>query len=113
VTDPTLSRNGKAIDSSVPSADVSLEAILCTEELHRRPSRPPDYQRENSALLALSNALADTPRIVLQTLADTILEVSESGSAGISLLTTDDGGKKFCWPAIAGEWKPPQRESVA
>jgi signal transduction histidine kinase len=86
--------------------EVSLEAILCTEELQRRPTRPPDYQKENTALLALSNALADSPRTVLQTLADTILEVCQSGSAGISLLSTDDGGKRFCWPAIAGMWKP-------
>jgi signal transduction histidine kinase len=74
--------------------------------LRRRPSRPPDYQKENRALLALSSALADTPRTVLQTLADTILEVCQSGSAGISLLSSDDGGKRFCWPAIAGMWKP-------
>ena len=56
--------------------------------------------------MALSSALADTPRTVLQTLADTILEVCQSGSAGISLLSSDDGGKRFCWPAIAGMWKP-------
>src|SRR5207245_8070454 len=29
-----------------------------------------------------------------------------SDSAGVSLLTTDDGGKRFYWPAIAGRWKP-------
>jgi signal transduction histidine kinase len=99
----TLSHSGK---DWVPGLEVSLEAILCTEELQRRPTRPPDYQKENTALLALSNALADSPRTVLQTLADTILEVCQSGSAGISLLSTDDGGKRFCWPAIAGMWKP-------
>ena len=33
------------LDSSVPTA--SLESILCTEELQRRPSRPPDYEKEN------------------------------------------------------------------
>jgi uncharacterized protein YsxB (DUF464 family) len=71
------SRNGKGKENSVVCAEVSLESILCTEELHRRPSRPPDYEKENGALLALSNALADTPRTVLQTLADTILEVCE------------------------------------
>ncbi len=27
-------------------------------------------------------------------------------SSGLSLLTTDDGGKRFYWPAIAGMWKP-------
>jgi len=35
-------------------ASVSLESVLCTEELKRRPSRPPDYQVENEALRALA-----------------------------------------------------------
>jgi len=101
VTQSAESQKSGVIDAGA----VPLESILCTEELRRRPSRPPDYQKENGALLVLSNALADTPRTVLQTLADTILEVCQSGSAGISLLTTDNGEAKFCWPAIAGEWK--------
>jgi PAS domain S-box-containing protein len=90
-----------ASDSLVP-----LESILCTEELDRRPSRPPDYETENRALAALVQALADSPRTILQTLADKILEVFEADSAGISLLTKEDGGKRFYWPAIAGGWKP-------
>jgi signal transduction histidine kinase len=95
-------------DNTSPSTsnlEVALESILCTEELRNRPSRPHDYEKENGALVALSNALADSPRTVLQTLAETILEVCQSGSAGISLLTTEDGGKRFYWPAIAGMWK--------
>ena len=88
-------------DSLVP-----LESILCTEELDRRPSRPPDYETENRALAALVQALADSPRTILQTLADKILEVFKADSAGISLLTKEDGGKRFYWPAIAGKWKP-------
>jgi PAS domain S-box-containing protein len=86
-------------------ADVPLESILCTEKLRLRPSRPPDYEKENRALVALAQALADSPRTVLQTLADTLLEVCRAGSAGISLLTTEDNGKNFYWPAIAGSWK--------
>ena len=43
-------------------ASVPLESVLCTEELQRRPSRPPDYQAENRALVALTQALADAPR---------------------------------------------------
>lgn len=82
----------------------SLESVLCTEELDRRPSRPPDYERENRALASLARALAESPRTILQTLADTILEVFEAGSAGISLVTEDE--KRFHWPAIAGVWKP-------
>jgi signal transduction histidine kinase/ActR/RegA family two-component response regulator len=81
-----------------------LESVLCTEELNRRPSRPPDYERENRALVALAQALADSPRTILQTLADTILKLFQCGSAGVSLLTED--GKRFYWPAIAGVWNP-------
>ena len=85
-------------------ASVSLESILCTDELDRRSKRPPDYKIENRALVALAQAMADSPRTILQTLADTILEVFKCDSAGISLLTKDE--KSFYWPAIAGVWKP-------
>src|SRR6516165_8542849 len=85
---------------------VPLESILCTEELNRRPMRPWDYETENRALVSLAQALAESPRAILQTLADTILEVFQAGSAGLSLLTKEDGGKRFYWPAIAGMWKP-------
>ena len=104
MTEATESQNDNERGSSIPEEQTSLESILCTEELHKRPARAPDYQKENGALVALSRALADSPRTVLQTLAETILEVCQSGSAGISLLTKD-GGKRFYWPAIAGEWK--------
>lgn len=86
--------------------DVPLESIVCTDELNQRPARSPDYETENRALLLLAQTLADSPRTILQTLADTILEVFRAGSAGISLLTKEDGGKTFYWPAIAGVWKP-------
>jgi PAS domain S-box-containing protein len=84
---------------------VSLEAILCTEELRRRPWRPPDYEKENRALVALAGALVESPFNILQTLAEIILDVTQCDSSGLSLLTKDDGGKRFYWPAIAGEWK--------
>ena len=79
--------------SCLPDGAASLESILCTEELRRRPSRPPDYEKENRALVALRSALADSPQTILQTLAETILEVTQSDSSGLSLLTKDDGGK--------------------
>jgi PAS domain S-box-containing protein len=82
----------------------TLESILCTEELNRRASRPPDYQMESRALVSLATALAHSPSTILQTLADTILEVCKADSAGISLVTEDQ--KSFYWPAIAGMWKP-------
>jgi len=46
-------------DTSIQVGGASLESILCTEELQRRPSRPPDYEKENRALVKLMIALAD------------------------------------------------------
>ena len=84
---------------------VPLESVLCTEELRSRPFRIPDFEKESRALVSLARALADSPRTILQTLADTMLDVFDAGSTGISLLTKEDGGKRFYWPAIAGMWK--------
>jgi PAS domain S-box-containing protein len=97
------------LDSSVPTA--SLESILCTEELQRRPSRPPDYEKENQALVKLVSALADSPTTIFRTLAETIQDITQCDSAGLSLLTRDGktphvDGKRFYWPAIAGMWSP-------
>ena len=58
-----------------------------------RPSRPPDYQVENRALVALGQALANSPRTILQTLTDTIARGSGLESAGLSLVTDD--GQRF------------------
>ena len=106
MSESTASRNADPVNKLNRDGAAPLESILCTDELHRRPSRAPDYEKENRALVVLARALAESPRTILQVLADTILSVCESGSAGISLLTLDDGGKNFYWPAIAGEWKP-------
>jgi PAS domain S-box-containing protein len=97
------------LDSSVPTA--SLESILCTEELRHRRSRPPDYEKENQALVKLVSALADSPTTIFRTLAETIQDVTQCDSAGLSLLTRDGKtphveGKRFYWPAIAGMWNP-------
>ena len=94
-----------SLEASIPEGAASLESILCTEELRSRPSRPPDYEKENRALVALATSMVDPNSNILQTFADTILEITQCDSAGLSLLTKD-GGKRFYWPAIAGEWKP-------
>lgn len=83
---------------------VPLETILRTHELEDRPTRPPDYKIETHALAALVQALAESPRTILQTLADTVLQVLRSGSSGLSLLT--ETGEQFYWAAIAGAWRP-------
>src|SRR5579864_5753331 len=98
-----------SLEVSIPEAAAPLESILCTEELQRRPSRPPDHENENRELVALMSALADSPSTIFQTLADTILDITQCDSAGLSLLTRDGKkpdvcGKRFYWPAIAGMW---------
>ena len=107
----STSRSENLLESSIPQAVASLESILCTEELHRRRMRPPDFEKENRALVALAGALADSPGSIFQTLADTILDITQCDSAGLSLLTSDGktpdvDGKRFYWPAIAGMWNP-------
>jgi PAS domain S-box-containing protein len=104
-------RRENRLETSIPQAGASLESILCTEELRRRVSRPPDYEKENRALVALMGALADSPSSIFQTLAETILDITQCDSAGLSLLTRDGktpdvSGKRFYWPAIAGMWNP-------
>lgn len=97
---------GKNKSPAAPPSEclVPLEAILSTEELNRRPGRTPDYETENSALAELVQSLGNSPRMILQTLADTMLRVFKAGSAGVSLLSIDE--KRFEWVAIAGAWKP-------
>ena len=102
-------QNDAPVGTPIPAA--SLESILCTHELQHRPWRPPDHERENRALAALASALADSPSTILQTLAETILDITHCDSAGLSLLTKDGRtpdvcGKRFYWPAIAGMWNP-------
>src|SRR5271165_274445 len=89
----------------MPEGTAPLESIVCTEELHRRAWRAPDFGKENRALVALATALSDSASTIFQTLAETILDVTQCDSSGLSLLTPD-GGKRFYWPAIAGMWAP-------
>jgi signal transduction histidine kinase len=83
---------------------VSLESVLSTAEFALRPSRPPNHIAENRALLALAQHMADSPRTVLQKLAEIGLELCRAGSAGVSLVSEESGD--FFWPAVAGAWKP-------
>jgi PAS domain S-box-containing protein len=83
-----------------------LRSMLSTEELRRRPSRPPDYAAENQALIALARVMATLPEGILQRLADTALSLCNAHSAGLSLLEESDQKSNFHWRAIAGQWAP-------
>jgi signal transduction histidine kinase len=98
--------NGLAADP------VSLESVLCTEELKRRPQRPPDYRAENRALLALAKGLVASPERVLQDLVEIALILCGGHSSGVSLLEGGEpgnvtaAGDHFRWHAVAGQWAP-------
>src|SRR5215471_12683650 len=81
---------------------VSLDDVLITAELARRPTRTPDYESENHALTALAEAIADSPQMILQKLVETALALCRADSAGISILEPG-GAHGICrWYAIAG-----------
>jgi PAS domain S-box-containing protein len=110
VAQPFQSTNALPLENSIAEGAASLESILCTEELQQRPARPPDYAKENAALVALASALAESRHTILDVLADTILRVTGADSSGLSLLTSDGAtpdheGQRFYWPAIKGMWK--------
>ena len=100
----TFARSRGMTDTLSGSSPVSLAAVLCTEELHRRPARAPDYETENRLLRALTQALVDSPSTILQVLAEKILEGLRADSAAVSILAEDN--KNFFWPAVAGAWHP-------
>lgn len=85
--------------------DVSTEAVLCTGELQLRPSRPPDFEKENHIIGALVQALAESPEGILQAMVEIMLETFHVGSAGCSVLVDKGESPRFSWPAIAGAWK--------
>jgi two-component sensor histidine kinase len=80
--------------------------MLSVAELNRRPSRPPDYEAENRALLALAESMALSPEGVLQKFADAALVLCRAHSAGFSLLEDADQKRNFHWRAIVGQWAP-------
>lgn len=85
-------------------SNASLESVLSTGELNTRPSRRPDYETENRALVAIAQHMADSPQTTLQKLVEVAMQICRADSAGVSLLSEKDGN--FYWPAVAGAWKP-------
>lgn len=77
-----------------------VDDVIITDELTRRPSRPPDLETENRALTALAAELAERPRNVLQKLTDLIVELGIGQSAGVSVAE----GSRLRWAALSGGW---------
>ena len=64
--------------------------------------RSPDYEAENRALVQLARAMVDSPRNILQMLAETALDLCYAETAGISLLERSDSGEEIFCCAPAG-----------
>src|SRR6516165_8194600 len=94
-------QNDVPLETSIPAASLNQSCVQRSCLIARRVRL---IKVENSALVALTSALADSPKTILQTLADKVLEVLQADSAGLSLLTKDR--KRFYWAAIAGAWQP-------
>jgi len=82
---------------------VSLESLLITDELGKRPSRSPDLEAEGRALVAIAQHMAESPRTALEKLVEVARDVLRAGSVGVSFVSKDKSG--FFCPAIAGAWK--------
>lgn len=80
--------------------ECELESVIATDELARRPSRPPRTAAETVALIKLQRLLAFAPESFFQTLVDTARELSQADSTGISLLNVVESC--FVWPAVSG-----------
>jgi PAS domain S-box-containing protein len=89
-----------------------LDEVLTTEELTRRPSRPPDYAAENRALIALARTMAEAPQTILQKLVDLALGLCRADSTGISILEPGGTTGVFRWHAIAGRHAPDMNATV-
>ena len=103
-------------ESAEPQNDFSLEASMPEgaapsriDRLHGGAASPSlastRLRKGESRAGGAGHRLSDSAATIFQTLAETILDVTECDSSGLSLLTPD-GGKRFYWPAIAGMWAP-------
>jgi Sigma-70 region 2/GAF domain len=81
---------------------IELDAVVRTAQLRHRAPRPPDYEAESRALVALTQVLANPPRDILQRLVEVALELCQGGSAGISIIEDHLGEKVFRWHALTG-----------
>src|SRR5215467_11432769 len=83
-------------------APASLEDVLITPELARRPKRNPNYEAENRALTALADAMVLSPLATLQKLVETAQDLCGADSAGVSILERGGAAGMLSWHAIAG-----------
>ncbi len=84
-----------------------LEDILITDQLKQRGQRMPQPEEENRALRAVAKAMHECPEQLADMLLGFAMRLCGAGTAGISLLETDESGAQiFRWTNLAGAYKP-------
>jgi PAS domain S-box-containing protein len=99
----SMQRHTAPRDGDAPRA---ADAVITTDRLTGRPTRPPDFAAENLVMQQLADTMATAPQRVLQELADRARALCQAGSAGISLLESGppEPAARFRWVATSGEF---------
>jgi signal transduction histidine kinase len=83
----------------------TLADVLITDKLATRPQRLPQVQAENAALRNLARMMATTPDELPDALLETAMKLCHAGSAGISVLQSENGEEIFRWTNLVGAYK--------
>lgn len=84
----------------------ALDDVLMTHQLSRRASRASDYEAEARVLGALASDLATKPRELLHKVAEAVLTLCRTDSAGVSVLEPGGANGVIRWHAVAGRFAP-------
>ena len=90
----------------------NLNDVVGNAELVQRPSRPPDYEAESNALIALAQTMGDAPEMILQKLAETALQLCQADTAGIGLLKERNGVEVLNWEVLVGRFDDRPNETI-
>ena len=81
----------------------TLDGIVITSALERRPARAPNHADESHALQRLAQLFADDPDALLQRLLDVARELCAADASGVTLLEhLPDDRPVFRWVAASG-----------
>jgi hypothetical protein len=89
-------------------ADLShgqLTDVLVSERLRTQPVRSANLESENEFLHSLAQHLLTDPEHILERSIRASVRLCGAGSAGISLLETDEGHEVFRWVALGGAFE--------
>jgi GAF domain-containing protein len=94
------------------SSDGQLADVLVSELLKTRDPRPPNLEWENEFLHSLAQHLLTDPEHILERSIRTAARLCGAGSAGVSLLETDQGKEVFRWVALGGAFQGQEGRST-